>query len=146
MVPADVRPTGKGSPAKFSWQTILVLRVAVLLRNDFKLELATHKMSFAKLRMDLKGKSFISLWGNRLTLRPDGGWALIDRDEPLPRGDFLVIELDPHLFILREGFALPDAKVGTDQLDLFSLSNVESRRRRTQNTRAQHRKSERKTA
>jgi len=46
LVPADVRPKAKGSPAQFSWQTVLVLRIAVLLREDFHLELQAHKSSF----------------------------------------------------------------------------------------------------
>lgn len=146
LVPADVRPKGKGSPAKFSWQTILVLRLAVLLRDGFGLELAAHKAAFAKLRADLRGKSFISLWGNRLTLSTVGAWAFLDKDEAPSRGDFLVMELDPHLRILRDGFALPDAAATSGQLDLFSLPNVESRRRKTQGARAPHRSSEWKTA
>lgn len=145
LVPADVRPKGKGSPAKFSWQTILVLRLAVLLRDGFGLELAAHKTAFAKLRADLRAKSFIGLWGNRLTLCTGGAWAFLDKDEPLSGGDLIVLELDPHLRILRDRFALPDAAPTTGQLDLFSLPNVEGRRKK-QGARASHRSSERKTA
>ena len=61
LVPADVRPKGKGSPARFSWQTILVLRISVLLRDQFSLELQAHKVSFDKLRKALRSKSFIAL-------------------------------------------------------------------------------------
>jgi hypothetical protein len=70
LIPADRRPQGKGSPAKFSWQTILGLRVAVLLRNQFRLELQAHKAAFADLRKLLRSQSFIALWGKRLVLAP----------------------------------------------------------------------------
>lgn len=146
LVPADVRPKGKGSPAKFSWQTILVLRLAVLLRDGFGFELAAHKTAFAKLRRDLRAKSFIGLWGNRLTLSTGGVWTFLDNDEALSGGDFLIVELDPHLRILRNGFALPDAAATAGQLDLFSLPNVEGRRRKTTGDRTPHRSSDRKTA
>jgi hypothetical protein len=129
LVPADVRPKGKGSPAKFSWQTILVLRVAVLLRDSFGIELAAHKSAFADLRTALRSKSFIGLWGNRLALSPSGSWAFLEKGGAVPIGDFLVVELDPHLRILRGRFSLPDAAITAGQLDLFSLPNLQGRKR-----------------
>jgi hypothetical protein len=85
LVPADVRPKGKGSPARFSWQTILVLRIAVLLRDQFSLELQAHKVSFDKLRKALRSKSFIALWGQRLALQGDGAWSFLDESaSPYP--------------------------------------------------------------
>lgn len=123
LIPADVRPKQKGSPAKFSWQTILVLRIAAVLRERFNLELQAHKASFAQLRQDLRKRSFISLWGARLALSPDG-WRLIEEGTFLPAGDILLIELNPHLYVLRDGFALPDAAAAHGQFDLFSLPNL----------------------
>lgn len=145
-MPADVRPKGKGSPAKFSWQTILVLRLAVLLRDSFGLELAAQKTAFARLRTNLRAKSFIGLWGNRVTLSTGGAWAFLDKDDVVPNGDFLVLELDPHLRILRDRFALPDAAATADQLDLFSLANVQGRRRKTNGAQATHSSAERRSA
>jgi hypothetical protein len=125
LVPADVRPKGKGSPAKFRWQTILILRIAVLLRDGFSLELQAHKGSFADLRKELRARSFIALWGRRLAFSPTGGWLLVEETDQSPLGDFLLIELDPHLRILRDHFAFPDATVVAGQLDLFSLPSVQ---------------------
>ncbi len=119
LVPADVRPKTKGSPAQFSWQTILVLRLAVLLRDQFAVELQTHQGAFAQLRKALRSTSFIALWGRRLALAPGGTWFFLD-DGSLPsEADAIVVRLDPHLAVLRDGFALPDVAAG--QLDLFSL-------------------------
>ncbi len=125
LVPADVRPKSKGSPAKFGWQTVLILRIAVLLRDGFSLELQAHKGSFADLRKELRARSFIALWGRRLAFSPIGGWILVEESDQTPPGDFLLIELDPHLRILRDRFAFPDAAVVAGQLDLFSLPNVQ---------------------
>jgi hypothetical protein len=100
-----------------------MLRIATLLRDRFNLELQAHKPSFARLRQDLRKRSFISLWGYRLVLSPDG-WSLIEEAGPLPQGDVLLVQLDPHLRVLRDGFALPDAAAARGQLDLFSLLNL----------------------
>lgn len=124
LVPADVRPLQKGSPAQFSWQTILVLRVAVLLRDRFGVELQFHKENFAKLREALHSASFIALWGRRLALASQGELFLLDEQAPVPAGDAILIALDPHLSVIRDGFALPDAAGAAGQLDMFSLSSV----------------------
>lgn len=126
LVPADVRPKAKGSPAQFSWQTVLVLRIAVLLREDFHLELQAHKASFRCLRTTLRSTSFIALWGRRLALAPGGQWTIADGDEAAARS-ILLIDLDPHLSVLRDGFALADASVMAGQLDLFTLPSTRGR-------------------
>jgi hypothetical protein len=124
LVPADVRPKRKGSPAKFTWQTILVLRIAVLLRGAFNLELEAHKESFANLRTELRTKSFLALWGQRLALRSDSTWSLLEESVPALDEDVLLIQLDPHLRVLRDGFSLPDA-AARQQLDFFSLEGLD---------------------
>jgi hypothetical protein len=128
LVPADVRPKQKGSPAKFTWQTILILRLAVLLRDQFAVELQAHKASFANLRNQLRSTSFIALWGRRLALGAKGEWSFPEEGAPLTAADALVIHLDPHLAIIRDGFGLPDA-AGEGQFDLFSLPAVRGKSR-----------------
>ncbi|MGC0016539.1 hypothetical protein ACPPTR_13705 [Ralstonia pseudosolanacearum] len=126
LVPADVRPRQKGSPAQFSWQTILILRLALLLRDQFGVELQFHKENFAKLRKELRSASFIALWGRRLALTSQGELLLLDDQAPLPADDAIFICLDPHLSIIRDGFALPDAAAAIGQLDLFPISSVQA--------------------
>jgi len=123
LIPADQRPKRKGSPAKFSWQTILVLRVAVLLRDQFSLELQANRSAFADLRKLLRAQSFIALWGKRLVLAPGRAWYFLDAASSVPESDALLIALDPHLIIIRDGFALPGA-TEERQLDLFTLPTV----------------------
>lgn len=132
LIPADQRAKRKGSPARFSWQTILVLRVAVLLRDQFSLELQAHKTAFTELRKMLRLQSFIALWGKRLSLGPGRTWSFMDSADTVPETDTLLIALDPHLAVLRDGFALPSANVER-QLDLFSLPGVHGKQRGVQN-------------
>ena len=124
LIPADLPPKMKGSPAKFSWRTILTLRIAVLLRQRFNLELQAHKASFGRLRRELETRSFVALWGQRLALTSEGMWSILEEDASLPARDFVLLKLDPHLTVLREGFALPYSASALGQLDLFSLSRV----------------------
>ena len=123
LVPADVRPKKKGSPAQYSWQTILILRVAVLLRDQFAVELQSHLETFANLREELHSTSFIALRGRRLALTPRGELSLLGDNTPLGNIDAIVIRLDPHLAVIRDGFSLPDEAVA-EQLDLFSLPSM----------------------
>ena len=122
LIPADVRPKKRGSPAKFSWQSILVLRIAVILRESFHLELQSHRTSLVNLRSDLRERSFLTLWGHQVAITPHQ-WMIRDEEPPGAQGDVLLIGLDPHLHVLRTGFAFPDATVGIHQLELFSLPN-----------------------
>src|SRR5216684_3758497 len=69
LIPADVRPKSQGSPAKYSWQTILLLRIAVTLRDRFHIELQAHRQVFASLRRGLNGTSFVALWGKSLAIQ-----------------------------------------------------------------------------
>lgn len=128
LIPADQRPKQKGSPARFTWQTILVLRIAVLMRDHFSLELQAHKSAFADLRKQLRQQSFIALWGKHLALAPTGTWSFIESGEAIPAIDALLIALDPHLLVLRDCFALPGAN-DEQQFDLFSLSSVHGKPR-----------------
>ena len=107
LIPVDVRPKTNGSPAKFRWQTLLVLRIAALLRDGFGLELHAHRESFAKLGRVLRKRSFANLWGRKLALSTAGTWKIVGQNALLPRRDVVLLELDPHLEVLRQAFALP---------------------------------------
>ncbi len=130
LIPADVPPKNQGSPAQYSWQTILLLRLAVTLRDRFHLELQAHRSLFASFRRGLRGRSFIALWDKALALHGRDEWLLVDEAgaEPL-RQDAVVILLNPHLLVLSEGFALPKPAGRTGQLDLFPATSVGERAR-----------------
>ena len=125
LIPADVPPKSQGSPAKYAWQTILLLRVAVILRDRFHLELHAHRRIFASLRQELRGTSLITLWGKSLAIHDSGRWSLIAPTESgALETDTLLIRLDPHLQALSETFALPSPAIVSGQLDLFSVRAV----------------------
>lgn len=125
LIPADVKPKSQGSPAKYTWQTILLLRIAVTLRDRFHLELQAHRELFANLRRGLKGASFIALWGKSLAIHGDSGWSLVGEIEMgVPEGDAILIRLAPHLDALSVGFSLPHPSMIPGQLDLFPAQRV----------------------
>ena len=123
LIRADVRPKKRGYPAKLSWQSILVLRIAVILRESFHLELQSHRTSLVNLRSDLRKRSFTTLWGHQVAITPNQ-WMIRDEEPPVAHGDVLLVCLDLHLHVLRTGFAFPNATVGLHRLELFSLSNL----------------------
>lgn len=119
LIPPDVKPKGHGSPARYSWQTILLLRLAVVLRDRFKLELQAHRDLFAQLGAGLARTSFLSLWGKALVLHGGAQWSLLDpRDEVVFTDDCILLRLDPHLQHLLDGFSLPKP-VSVSQFQLF---------------------------
>lgn len=125
LITADVRPKSQGSPAKYTWQTILLLRIAVILRDRFRLELQSHRHVFAGLRRELRRTSFVTLWGKSLTIHDDDSWSLNDpKDAVRSEGDMLIIRLDPHLEVLSVSFALPNPSSVPGQLDLFPARAV----------------------
>lgn len=125
LIPADIRPKSQGSPAKYTWQTILLLRIAVVLRGRFHLELQAHRHIFASLRKELRGTSFVTLWGKSLAIHDSERWGLRDPIDPAPlEGDMLLINLDPHLQVLSVSFALPRPSSMLGQLDLFPARAV----------------------
>jgi hypothetical protein len=108
LIRIDVKPRGRGSPAHYSWQTILLLRLAATLRDRFKIELQAHRQLFAALQKGLSHVSFLSLWGRTVVLTGGSAWSLCSSDEiALLSEDVIVLRLEPHLRLISEGFHLP---------------------------------------
>jgi hypothetical protein len=127
LIPADVLPKGKGSPAGFTWHTILLLRVAVVLRDRFHFELQPHQRLFASLKSGFQRTSFIALWGKFLVLRGDSAWSIVEEADGLPLSDdAVVIRLEPHLEILSSGFSLPHPAKSPGQLELFPARLIDA--------------------
>jgi hypothetical protein len=134
LIPADVPPRSQGTAAQYSWQTILLLRLAVMMRDHFHLELQAHATLFENLREGLGEVSFLALWGRSISLLGGDRWALIDDDSPEPiRGDSIIINLQPHLLVLSAKFSLPDPAALAGQLELFPAMSIpaESDKRRS---------------
>lgn len=126
LIPADIPPKSKGSPASFTWQTILLLRIASTLRDRFYLELQPHRPLFASLKAGLRRTSFIALWGKAFALHGGDRWTLIEAAEArLLSEDAVVIFLQPHLEALSAGFALPRPTNSPGQLELFPARSID---------------------
>lgn len=111
LIPPDVDGGGPGRPARYSWHTVLLLRIAVVLREQFKIELEAHKTLLHALRDLFSGVPFPALRGCVLALRA------MERGELLSEGmvrvgesdpDTLFLRLDPHLDVLEAEFAPQD--------------------------------------
>ena len=50
LIQADVPARGKGTQARYSWQTVLVLRLALVLRQEFHLNLQHWSEQLAELQ------------------------------------------------------------------------------------------------
>lgn len=124
LIPADVKPKGQGSPAQYSWQTILLLRLALVLRDGFKLELKAHRELFADMASTLGRSSFRSLWGKAIAVHGDQRCGIFERNElAAVNDDCIVLRLDPHLAELAEAFSLPPRTLAK-QYELFDGMRV----------------------
>jgi hypothetical protein len=135
LIQPDEPAQKRGSEAKFSWQTVLVLRLAVVLRTRFHVELEAHRDLLASARRLLDGVSFIGLWGGTLAiygltrcelLSTKGGGPTVDDDA-------ILLRLNRHLEALSQDFGLPEP---VSQLSLFpavglraSSDGIDERRR-----------------
>jgi len=120
LIPADIKPKGHGSPARYSWQTILLLRLALIFRDRFKLELHAHRDMFADLGHNLTQIPFRSLWGKSLAVQGEHRWSLLEPEELAgTKDDCIVLRLDSHLEILAEAFSLGHP-ASSEQYQLFA--------------------------
>jgi hypothetical protein len=117
LIHADVPAQKRGSEAKFSWQTVLLIRLAVVLRTRFHVELQAHRELLVAARELLDGASFPTLWGTTLAIYD------LRRCELLParaaiaaEEDAILLRLNRHLAVLSQGFGLLDP---VSQLPLF---------------------------
>jgi hypothetical protein len=124
LVRPDIEAGGPGRPALYSWQTVLLLRIAVVLRERFKIELQAHKDLLHALQDLLAGVPFPALRGCVLALRAmehgeilSEGQVRVGTNEP----DTLFLHLDPHLDLLEVDFSPQDQ---SGQLPLFRAVRI----------------------
>jgi hypothetical protein len=117
LILPDVPAQKRGSEAKFSWRTVLLLRLAALLRNRFYVELHAHREVLASARELLDDASFPALWGMTLAIYDWHRCELLpSRTAPAADEDAVLLRLDRHLEVLSQRFGLPDP---VSQLPLF---------------------------
>jgi len=133
LVPPDMPAQKRGSEAKFSWQTVLVLRLAVVLRTRFHVELQAHRDLLISVRELLKGTSFPALWGGSLVIYDLRRCEFLSaRKSWAAEEDAVLLKLDRHLQVLSQEFGLVDP---VPQLSLFPAVPVGDARRLTQGRR-----------
>lgn len=119
----DVPACGKGSQARFSWQTVLALRLAIVLKDQFKVELQAHREMLGKMQSELAGKSFPALRGCMIALHGSAAVELLapgERSRDL-NAALLLLPLEPHLEALSNGFGINDT---LQQRPLFPVVSV----------------------
>lgn len=130
LIPADVRPTGRGSQAQYSWPTILVLRIASVLRRTLNVELQAHRELLADLRLRLQRTSFLALWGRSLVIFGPADWEILNDLGALANDrDAIVVRLDAHLHVISAGFGLGSSRT-PGQFELFPARNLSASRQR----------------
>ncbi len=117
LIQPDVPAQKRGSEAKFSWQTVLLLRLAVVLRTRFHVELQAHRDLLVTARELIGGTSFPALWGATLAMYDLRRCELLTgRSVLASEEDVILLRLDRHLEVLSQSFGLPDP---VSQLPLF---------------------------
>lgn len=110
-----------------------MLRLAVVLRTRFHVELKAHRELLVAVRELLDGAPFPVLWGATVAIHD------LHRCEPPParevvaaHEDAILLRLDRHLEVLSQGFGLPDP---VSQLPLLPVLAVHGATSTTVNTR-----------
>lgn len=117
LIPPDKPAAGKGTQARFAWQTVLVLRVAAQLRTQFHVELKGLGEALAHAQQCLRGRSFIALADHVLVLDATGTIDVVALAAlKVHEASLLVVPLDPHLNALAMGLGVDRA---TPQLPLL---------------------------
>lgn len=117
LIQPDIPAQKRGSEAKFSWQTILLLRLAMVLRSRFHVELQAHRELLVEARNRLSHASFPVLWGMTLAIYDLRRCELLSsRAEVSATEDVVLLRLNPHLEVLSRGLSLP---VPVSQRSLF---------------------------
>lgn len=117
LIQPDAPASRQGQQAQFGWQTVLLLRLAVVMRSRFHLELQAHRNLLLKARDLFNNRSFPGLWGHRLAIYGLEDCALLGPSDPAPADrDAMLLQLKPHLEALCQGFGVSEPLA---QLPLF---------------------------
>lgn len=122
LIKPDEKPSGPGSRARYAWQTVLLLRLAVVFKETFHIELQAQRELFAALADRLAKRPFHALRGTALVLQAGAHYNIVPLSEVRTvDADALIIRLDPHLDMLSTDFGLVEP---SEQLPLFAAMAV----------------------
>lgn len=114
LVPPDVEANGPGRHALFAWQTLLVLRLLLVLHNDFAAEVAAWAPAVKTLREKLDRVSFPTLWRLWVFFPSRDAAELIEGPAEM-HAPGVILPLEPHLAVLATQLSMPRI----DQLSLL---------------------------
>jgi hypothetical protein len=125
LIQADEPAKKRGQEARFSWQTLLVLRLAVVLRSQFHVELQAHRDLLVSARNRLDGASFLGLWGATFAIYGLSRCELLAARMPPSsvEEDVILLRLNRHLEVLSLGLEMPTPIA---QLSLFPAVPLKS--------------------
>lgn len=110
LIHPDQPAKGKGTQMRFSWHTLLVLRLASELKTRLNVELHAHRDTFNELQTEFRRTSYLSLWESAVVLSAPGR-LVVTRMANLnlrPEETVVVLPLVPHLRVLTSEFGLHD--------------------------------------
>lgn len=123
LVEPDIPARGKGTQARFSWRTLLILRLAKSLQDDLGVELSAHKQNLKGIQNALQGESLQALWKKAAVFSLTHGPSLVQETDLLasPQKAMIVMMLQPHLRDIVKAFGVAEP---TMQLPLFPVSSI----------------------
>lgn len=122
LIQADVPANGKGTQALYSWQTVLVLRIALVLRQEFRVDLQHCKEQLAQLQSYIRGRSFFSLRGCVVLLGGEARITIVRASAiQIEHEAVVVVPLERHLEALMVALG---ERPETKQLPLFPARAV----------------------
>jgi hypothetical protein len=122
LIEPDAKSNGPGSQARFSRQTVLLLRIAVVLNDTFHVKLQAQRGLFSALSQRLAKMFFSMQQGTTLVLNDQVVFDLVPLDElGASKSDFLIVRFDPHLDVLSTELDLAEP---SRRLQLFPAGAV----------------------
>lgn len=106
IMTADQPARGRGKHAQYAWNTVLVLRILVELKREFRMEIAGWSELGGRLRDSLAGTSPTALYGCCLLIRGTA-FEIAAAPLPMPDGPTITIPLNNHLEVLAGGLGVP---------------------------------------
>ncbi|WP_152522684.1 hypothetical protein [Sphingobium ummariense] len=121
LIQPDVPACGKGTQARFSWRTLLLLRLAGAIRSHLHVELEGHRAAFSSLQEQLRSHAFHAR--DRWLVMAAGLCSLerLNDVEFVGRGPALIVSLAPHLEIVSNGLRIVEPMA---QLPLFPADGL----------------------
>ncbi|WP_051961362.1 hypothetical protein [Devosia riboflavina] len=118
LVRPDIPAQGKGTQARFSWQTLLVLLIARTLKEDFHIELESYREHLIDLQSRLRGQPFHGLGESAVIFAPKHLAQLSDISAAAATHDTsaIIVALRPYLMTIVSGLGAVEPLV---QLPLF---------------------------